>query len=169
MVLAIPRRLPMKLQSALLTLVLASLVACGGGAPADADVGKLLQTGKYEEAVKIVEGRLESVAKGTEDEKSLILDYAEGLSYTDAAKAQESFLTFAKANSALVTPKDFKHVVACLRTNEGLLQAIDVMNDGMKRWPGDTVMAELLELVKADVIKANDPAAKAKMEGLGYM
>lgn len=159
----------MKLQSALLTLALASLAACGGNPAAEADIGKLLQTGKYEEAVKIVETRLGTVTKGTEDEKSLILDYAEGLSYTDAAKAQESFLTFAKANAELVKPKDFKHVVACLRTNEGLLQAIDVMNDGMKRWPDDAVMSELLELVKADVIKANDPAAKAKMEGLGYM
>ncbi len=159
----------MKLQSAFLILIVASLAACGGDATADADIGKLLQTGKFEEAVKIVEARLETVEKGTEAEKNLILDYAQGLSVTDADKAQKSFLSFAKANADLVQPKDYKFVVSHLRTHEGFLEAIDVMHAGKTRWPDDSDMVALVEMLKADVEKANDPAAKAKMKGLGYM
>ena len=166
------RQTPMKPKNALLALAAASLLAaCGGGGSAatDADPGELIQQGKIDEAVEVIEGRLATVEKGTADEHDLVLDHADALSYSDPAKAQKTFLDFAQANADLVTPKDFKYVVSSLRTQDAFAEAIDVMHAGKQRWPEDAEMVELLELIKADVLKAADPALAAKMKGLGYM
>lgn len=162
----------MKLQSALLALTTALLAACGGDGTtsgADLDPAKLLQQGKIEEAVEAIETQLASVEKGSQAELDLMIDYAEGLSHSDPAKAQSSFLDFAKANAELVKPRDFKYVVSHLRTQGAFIEAIEVMHEGKTRWPDDEQMDELVAIIKADVEKAADPAAAAKMKGLGYM
>ena len=162
----------MKPKSALLAFAAASLLAaCGGGgsAPTDADPSELMQQGRPDEAVEIIEARLAQVEKGTADEHDLVLDHAKALSQVDPAKAEKIFVDFAQANAELVTPRDFKVVVSYLRTEGAFAEAIDVMHAGKQRWPEDKEMVELLELIKADVLKAKDPALAAKMKGLGYM
>ncbi len=159
----------MNLKSALPILAIGTLAACSGDATADADIAKLLQTGKVEEVVKIVESRLQTVEKGSLAEKALVLDYAEALSITDADQAQERFIAFAEANADLVTPKDFKLVVHCLRTHGGYVPAIDVMHAGKTRWPDDADMVELVKILEGDVEASKDPAAQNKMRGLGYL
>lgn len=75
----------MKPKSALLAFAAATLLAaCGGGgsAPTDADPGELIQQGKIDEAVEVIEGRLATVEKGTADEHDLVLDHADALSYS---------------------------------------------------------------------------------------
>lgn len=159
----------MKPTSVLLALSLSLLAACGGAASESADPAQLLQQGKIDEAVEIIEARLADVERGTAAEKDLVLDYSEGLSHSDAARARKVFMDFAEANEALVEPRDYKMVVSHLRTQKAFLDAIEVMHAGKTRWPEDTDMVTLVEMLKADVEKANDPAAKSKMEGLGYM
>ncbi len=168
--------LKMRLHSALvlpitlLALTQLALVGCnGGGSGADADIAALVQTGDYSGAISAAEAQLPGVEQGSEAHKDLILNYTAALAESDAKKARDQFLSFAKAHEGLVGPSDYKYVVSQLRTYESFIEAIDVMDAGKKRWPEDTSLDQMVAALKQDIETSGDTAAAAKMKGLGYM
>ena len=158
----------MRLSSALLSASLLTLVACGG-AGEDVDIAVLVQTGKYSAAISAAETQLTTVEKGSEAHKDLLINYAAALAESDAEKARDEFLAFAKAHEGLIAPTDYKYVVSQLRTHDSYVEAIDVMDAGKKRWPEDETMDLMVAALKQDIESSGDAAAAAKMKGLGYM
>lgn len=159
----------MRLTSTLLPLALLTFTACDGSASIDADIATLVQTGDYSAAIAAAEAQLPKVEQGSEAHKSLVIDYASALAESDAKKARDEFLTFAKAHESLVAPTDYKYVVSQLRTHDSFIEAIDVMDAGKKRWPEDATLDEMVAALKQDIETSGDTAAAAKMKGLGYM
>ncbi len=160
----------MRIYSVLLPLSLLSLVACGGcNTEADVDIAALVQTGDYSEAIAAAEARLPEVEQGSEAHKELLINYTAALSESDAAKARDQFLSFAKAHESLVGPKDYKYLVSQLRTYDSFMEAIDVMDAGKKRWPDDATLDEMVAALIQDIASSGDEDAATKMKGLGYM
>lgn len=160
----------MRLTTALLPFSLLALAACGGDSnAAEADVFKLVQSGDYSGAITAAETQLASVEKGTEEHKELVIQYATALAKDQPEKAKDEFLAFAKANSDSVEPTDFRYVDGQLRKHDHLVVSVELMDAGMKRWPGDPVMKEVLDGLKQQIASSGDSAAASKMKGLGYM
>ncbi|MEO0660939.1 MAG: hypothetical protein AAFZ87_05335 [Planctomycetota bacterium] len=156
---------PQTLRLALAPALLAALAACGGGA-ADASADELIQAGKFDEAVALIEKQRETVEKGSEAEKELVLLTVDATADEQPELAKKAFLEFAEAAPDAVSAKDFEYAVSQLRTYRKYVEAIEVMDKGMKRWPEDPVMTELLSFLQADAEK--DDGAAAALKGLGY-
>ena len=159
----------MRLSTALLPLTLAVLAACGGSTDAESDPFKLMQAGNYEAAITAAESQLATVEKGTPEHKDLVVKNASALSNDSAEKAKAAFLGFAAEFGNAVEPTDIKFVVAQLRKHKKLSDAIDVMDAGKKRWPGDKTMDDVVDALKQDIATSGDDAAAQKMKGLGYV
>ncbi|MEM9800065.1 MAG: hypothetical protein AAGA20_07040 [Planctomycetota bacterium] len=160
----------MRSKTALLSLSLLALAACGGDADAaEADIFKLVQSGDYGAAIAAAETQLASVEKGTEGHKELVVQYATALSKDKAEDAKKAFLDFAGGHGTLVEPSDFKYVVSQLRKHDHFIAAIDVMDAGKKRWPNDATMDEVVGFLKQEIASSGNAEAANKMKGLGYM
>ena len=159
----------MRLSTVLLPFSLLALAACGGADATEADVFKLVQEGKFDAAIEAAKTQIASVTKGTEEHKELVIQYASALAKDQPDSARDRFLEFAKAYEAVVQPRDFRYVDGQLRRHDHLVVSIDVMDAGMKRWPDDPVMKEVVDALKQQIASSGNAAAAAKMKGLGYM
>jgi hypothetical protein len=88
---------------------------------------------------------------------------------SDAGQARDLFLAYAKAQGAKVTEGDYGTLVGEFLRREHTVEAIDVMDAGVKAFPKSEAMAAIAKKVEEQARTAKDPAAMQKMKGLGYI
>lgn len=149
-------------------LLAVSLSSCGDSASA-ADPMELIQNGDFKGAIAAIEPQLETVAKGTDEHKELVLSYVEALAADTPDKAKDAFLSVMDENKDFMDPKDLKYVVNRMADGGHLQQAIDVMDKGKKTWPDDETMNVVLEELKTAITSSGDDALMAKLKSMGYL
>jgi hypothetical protein len=151
--------------SILLTLTL-SLSACnGGGDPKEAGYAAL-QAGDHAAAVSAFDEALAASDSSAPDHAELQLARCEALAYVDGAKAEAEFKSLVKGG-AEIGVKQYSLIAGALIGANATVNAVNVVDMGVKAFPDDAKMAALLEKVKEAA--ATDPAALDALKGMGYL
>lgn len=153
-----------------LTLTALTLTACGGGDPKEAGT-TALQSGDYSKAAEHFAQALKGKDARSEDFVELRVDRCRALAGFDPAAAEREFtgLTVAVKEAGALKVADFTQVASALLNAKAGVQAVNVMDLGMKRFPGDEKMNALLEKVKQAAFDSGDEAAQDALRGLGYI
>jgi hypothetical protein len=88
---------------------------------------------------------------------------------SEPERARAEFLAYAKAQGASVTEGHYGLMVAEFLRRERTVEAIDVMDAGIKTFPKSEAMLAIRKQVEEQARSAKDPAAMQKMKGLGYI
>lgn len=149
-----------------------ALASCGGGAPTDA--AGLTNAGyekydaqDYEGAQADFQAALDAGAEGAAL-KDATLGLIRALAHTNTEKASQTFQDFASANADLVVAKDYSTIGGELVTAGGTVDAIHVVDAGLKRYDGDAGLTNVLEKIK-ERAAAGDAEAASALSGLGYL
>jgi len=161
----------MRTTSILLTLALAlPLVACNG---VEADplqaAEAALQDGDSAKAVALLQLHVAGLDRTSPESREATILLCSALAEKQPMESRDALLKLAEAQPEGVTSKDFKDVQSYLQTHGHFLEAIDVMDAGLKRWPGDATMSKVKDVLIAAVQSAGDEEATAKLKGLGYL
>lgn len=93
----------------------------------------------------------------------------QALVHIDGTKAREEFIALAKAQPGRIVELDFHVVVSEFVNTRQFLDAVEVMNSGMKLFPGSKKMQEILDAVRAASTRAEDPSSMKRLKDLGYL
>lgn len=147
------------------------LPACGPSDPrALTDEGaSALASGDAKSAQASFEKALASLKPGDPDYARASMGRFQAMVRTDAGQARDLFLAYAKAPGAKVTEGDYGTMVGEFMRREHTVEAIDVMDAGVKAFPKSEAMAAIAKKVEEQARAAKDPAAMQKMKGLGYI
>jgi len=147
------------------------LVACNGGGSGDplSAAEAALQAGDSAKAVGLLQKHAAGLDKASDAYREATLLLCNALAEAAPKDAAQTLLALAEAQPDKVTARDFRDVQSYLQTHGHLLEAIDVMDAGLKRWSEDATMLEVKDRLLAAVKNAGDAAATAKLKGLGYM
>lgn len=153
-------------------LLAAALSACGDTpAPSEAkNAGyDAFQDGDYSAAVSHFDTALEGKDAGAEDYVEVHVERCRALAHVDGPQAEKAFKELLEdvPDPSRVTPRDFSLVASELITAKQGVSAVQVVDAGMKRFPDDEKMKQLLEKVKEAAQK--DPAMSSALQGLGYL
>lgn len=161
---------PLPRHAPLFALVLA-LAGCGPGDPrALTNAGKAaLASGDAAKAEQQFREALAGLKPGDPDYARAGIGRIQALVRLDAKRAKDEFLAWAQANRSSVGEEDYSLVVSELLRRENTLEAIEVMDAGIKAFPESPRMAAVKKEVAEQAQKAKDPAALQKMKGLGYI
>ncbi|MFM7282521.1 MAG: hypothetical protein ACKO32_12160, partial [Planctomycetia bacterium] len=83
--------------------------------------------------------------------------------------ARDAFLAFARDHKPLVQESDYGMVVSELLRGGASMEAIDVMDAGMKAYPASEQMKAVQKQVTEAAKQSKDPAGLNKLKGLGYV
>lgn len=93
----------------------------------------------------------------------------QALARLEPKRAQTEFLAFQTAHGGEVKEAEFKIIVDELIRRGNFGPATDIIEAGQKAFPGSPLMAQLLKSAGDAASKSNDPAAKARLKGMGYV
>ena len=156
----------------ILVLALALVPACGSSDPrALTDEGaKAWASGKWEASAKSYEDALAALGSDAANPewKRAKIGLIQAHTRTDAAKARDEFIDFAKANPSQVTEDTFHTIATRLGEAGKLDEAVAVLAVGREMFPGskhlDELGNELAEMAKS----SGDSGAADALKGLGY-
>lgn len=152
-------------------LLLLPLCACSGDSPKQlTDKGvQALAAGQAREA----QGRFEEALKGLQptdpDFIRAQLGRVQALARLQAPLARDAFLALARDHKQLVQEGDYGLVVSELLRADAPIEAIDVMDAGMKAYPQSAQMQAVQKQVTDAAKQSKDPAGLKKLKGLGYV
>lgn len=151
--------------------LLLPLGACGGDSPKQlTDMGvSALAGGQAREAQGRFEEALQGLKPSDPDFTRATLGRVQALARLQPPSARDAFLKFAKENSSLVQEGDYGMVVSELLRAGASMEAIDVMDAGMKAYPQSAQMKAVQQQVTEAAKKSADPAGLNKLKGLGYV
>jgi len=161
-----------QLTALLLALPLA-LAACSGPSDPKAlidEATQSLNSGDFKGA----KGGFESALAALGDDKSdpsymrAKMGWIEAEAHIDGESAKEAFLELAGTAEANFQPKDYIKVGSILSSAKNYTPAVYVVDAGVKAFPDDEKLQKVIEKLQADVAAADDPAATAALDGLGY-
>jgi Flp pilus assembly protein TadD len=160
----------MRLPYLLLSLPL-FLPSCGSSDPrALTDQGaSALASGDAKGAQASFEKALAGLKPGDPDYARASMGRFQALVRSEPESARAEFLAYAKAQSASVTESDFATMVGEFLRRERTVEAVDVMDAGVKAFPKSEAMLAVRKKVEEQARAAKDPAAMQKMKGLGYI
>ena len=161
-----PMRLSQTLHSILGTALLVTLTACGDSA---ADPFALIQKGEFAAAIAAIEPQLETVEKGSDAHKDLLIGYTEALAAEAPEKARDTFIKAMDDHKDFIKPADVKYVVNRMANDGHLVEAIDVMHHGKEAWPKDEAIAVVLDELKKAVTSSGNTGALDKLKSMGYL
>jgi len=156
------------------TLGLAALLmtlplACGGGAgdpKALNDEGMAaLNSGDHEGALTRFESALAALEPGDPQYLRAKMGAIGALTHLDPDKARETLLGLGDQAGA----NEYSKVASDLTTEGHFMQAIDVLDAGVKRYGESPKLKQMLDLVKAEAEKSGSSEALEKLKGLGYL
>jgi hypothetical protein len=152
-------------------LILLPLCSCSGDDPkALTDMGvKALAGGQAREAQGRFEEALQALKPADPDFARASLGRVQALARQKPDLARDAFLAFAKDHKPLVQEGDYGMVVSELLKNGGLLEAIDVMDAGVKAYPQSPQMLAVQKQVTEAAKHDKSPASHNKLKGLGYV
>jgi hypothetical protein len=90
------------------------------------------------------------------------------MAHSDGAGASSAFLSLAEGNDSIGV-KDFSMLVSELMDAGNLLDAIELLDKGLTRYPDNERLSTLKEHVVAESQKPGNDAAMDKLKGLGYL
>ena len=160
-------RLHQALQTLLGTSVLLAATACGGSG--DADPMALIQKNDFKGAIAVIEPALKTVEQGSDAHRDLLIMHAEALAAESPAEAAKSFTEAMTAHKDLIQPADVKYVVNRIAKHGHYVDAIDVLDLGLKTWDKDETLAVVLEELKQAIIGSGDEGGNDKLKSLGYL
>jgi len=156
----------MRTQHSFLLILTLCLSACsGGGDPKEAGYAAL-QAGDHATAVSSFDEALAASDPSALDHAELQLARCEALAYVDGAKAEAEFRSLCASGSDIGV-KQYSLIAGALLGANATVNAVNVVDMGVKAFPGDAKMAALLEKVKEAA--ATDPAALDALKGMGYL
>ena len=155
----------------LLALLLCLCAACGEGDPkALTDRGTAaLGAGRDAEAIESFDRALAGLDPASADWLRASLGRCRALARSQPAKAKGEFLALAKAHPTRVQEQDFGQIVDELVREDAIVEAIDVMDAGIKLHPESPGMQQVRARVLEASQKAQSPEALDKLKGLGYV
>lgn len=160
-----------------LSLILLLLVAACGGSSSNSSAEIRAKTGEGFAALgkgdaKTALSKFDAALVGLDSTNPeylrASLGRCEALAKTDGEAAKKAFLELVAKVPAEIGEDDYGLV--CSRLIEGgfNVTAVEVMHEGMQRFPDSKKMATILDAVKKAAERASDPAALKALEGLGY-
>lgn len=157
-------------------LALPLMVSCGddGGVSGDptalTDGGYAsLNTGDFTGALSSFEQALAAIEPGQPGFNRAAMGEIEALIHVDAARAQEKFLQLATSFPDAIGARQYKTVGRKLTNEKKFVEAIAVLDAGLKAFTEDPDFAVLIATVKEQASKAGDGDAMKELEGLGYL
>lgn len=99
--------------------------------------------------------------------KDATMGLAKTTAHLDADKAAKTFLDFATAHADQVLAKDYSSIGGELVSAGGGLQAVDVVDAGLKRFEGDAGLMKAMDAIIK--YSEKDPATASALSGLGYL
>lgn len=147
------------------------LPACGPSDPrALTDEGSsALASGDAKGAQASFEKALAVLKPGEPDFARASMGRFQALVRSEPARARDEFLAYAKTQGAAVSEADYGTLVGEFLRREHTVEAIDVMDAGVKSFPKSEAMLAIRKKVEEQARTAKDPAAMQKMKGLGYI
>ncbi len=159
------------------TLVLAltlALSACGGATdPASLnDAGaKALNSGDYLDAFTQYDAAVTALGADTGNAQynRAMWGFIEAGAHVDAGRAEDVFLDYAKANSAVMSAKDYIKVATWLADADNFTEATHVGKAGLEAYTESPALDAVMNTIQAAAAKAGDTEAVNEMESLGYI
>ena len=163
----------MRTASLLLSLAV-TFTSCGGSADPAAltDSGaQSLGSGKYAEAAAQFDEALKGMAGDTNNDQYLRAKWGiiEAGAHVSPDRAVTEFLTLVKANSATMSAKDYAKVGSWLTDAKNYVQAINVIDAGVKAYPETPSLIAQLKDIQKKVEASGDEDAANALGGLGYL
>ena len=160
----------MRLFRPLLPLVLL-VQACGPADPhALTDQGaRALGAGDARSARYSFEAALAGLKPGEPDYARASMGRFQALARGEPERARDEVLVYAKAQSANVGEGDYGMLVSEFLRRERTVEAIDVMDAGVKAFPNSEAMLAIRKRVEEQARSSKDPASMQKLKGLGYV
>ena len=147
------------------------LPGCGPSDPRElTDEGaKAFASGAAQGALVHYEEALGLLKPGEPDFARASMGRFQALVRIEPESARDEFLAYAKAQSATIREDDFAILVGEFLRRERTLEAVDVMDAGVKAFPKSETMIAVRKKVEEKARASKDPAAMQKMKGLGYV
>lgn len=161
----------MKTMRNLLPLALLVLAACGGSDPESLvrDGAAALGKGDAGSALSKYEAALADLPATDPKYLRAALGRCQALARTNGARARQAFLELAAKVPEKVREDDYGLVCSWLIQSGFVLDAIDVMTAGDRRFPGSEKMKAILKAVQDAANRADTPEALKKLEDMGYV
>lgn len=157
-------------------LALPLLVSCGDSGGASGDPTALtdggyssLNSGDYTGALGSFEQALAAIEPGAQGFTRAAMGEVEALIYVDATRAQEKFLQLATSFPDSIDARQYKTVGGKMTSEKKYVEAIAVLDAGLKAYGEDPDFPILIATVKEQASKAGDSDAMKALEGLGYL
>ncbi|HJO27487.1 MAG: hypothetical protein CMK00_04895 [Planctomycetes bacterium] len=154
----------------LLLLPALLLASCAGSDPAatkDAAYSAL-GAGDYASAQTLFDEALAGMAPSDPSFVQASFGRCRAMAHSDGAGASSAFLSLAEGNDSIGV-KDFSMLVSELMDAGNLLDAIELLDKGLTRYPDNERLSTLKEHVVAESQKPGNDAAMDKLKGLGYL
>ncbi len=143
------------------------LAACGPSNPEKA-ARAALGSGQFSDAVSYFDQALEGKDEADANYLGLVLGKCEALARTDAGSAKDLFL--ATAATFKLTVHDYSKIVSHLVTAKAFDPAIDILEHGLKAFPGEKPKVDkMAAIVKSASEAAGDTGALDRLKGIGYL
>ena len=157
-----------------LTIVVLAALLLGSCAPSDpktlTDEGaSALGAGDAAKAQESFEAALTGIDPSHPEWLRASIGRCQALARRDGPAAKKAFLELATAHPSRVNEQDFSLVVSELVQHDAIVEAIDVMDAGVKLYPESPAMQTIKEKVLAASSKSKDAGALEKLKGLGYV
>jgi hypothetical protein len=161
----------MRLPGLLLPLLLLLPSGCGSSDPRQlVDQGaSALAAGDAQGAREAFERALVGLHPGDPDYARASMGRFQALVRLEPDRARDDFLSYAKEPAAKAGEGDYVALVNEFLRRDKTVQAIDVMDAGVKAFPKSEALLGVRKKVEEHARAANDPAALQKMKGLGYI
>ena len=156
----------MPTQHSLLLALALAFTACNGGSDPKETAYAALQAGDHATAVSAFDEALAASDPGAPDHTELQLARCEALAYLDGDRAEAEFRDLC-AGGAEIGVRQYSLIAGALLGADATVNAVNVVDMGVKAFPDDPKMAALLEKVKEAA--ATDPAALDALKGMGYL
>jgi hypothetical protein len=147
------------------------LAACGSKSAKElADAGyKDLGRSDYQAALTKFQDALKQTDASSPEYIAMKFGEIEAWTGIDGDKAKSAFFELASAHGDKVTSKDYVSVANRLTSSKAFGPAIELLADGLKRYPTDEKVKKLGDLIKIEASKAGDDKALSALAGLGYI
>lgn len=158
------------MRTTLSALCLTLIVACGGATDPNEmnnEASSALSSGRYSEALTGFEAVLAKVDASHPAWMRAKMGSIEARIHIDPDQAQAEFLAFAAANEGQVGEKDYRSIGSKMTSAGKYLQAIAVVDAGIKKFGESEVLTKTMDAIKRE--SKNDAAAQDALAGLGYL
>jgi tetratricopeptide (TPR) repeat protein len=146
------------------------LASCGVPDPAATNDAaySALGAGDYFSAQILFEEALAAMAPTDPLHLQASVGRCRALAHRDGAAARTAFVTLAQANDA-ISDKDYSMLVSELTDAGNLIEAIELLDQGLSRYPENQRLSAIKVRVVAESQKPGNDAAMDKLKGLGYL